>query len=334
MTEQEWLTSDDPRRMIELMQVGDLWKRRRETVGYGNCHPITDRQLRLFACACCRQVWPHLTYPGSRQAVEVAERYADGLATDEELTIAQDNVSELLTDPPGSPQRYTELMARAVLMGPLNAIRDVLTYGDKNHLNLTSIQANLLRDIIGNPFRPVRLPTVEVIRACPSDDVMGGVMGGGPLSLVEICPWLTWRDGTIPALAEEAYQERVVRMCERCGGKGRYAAGWKHDVFGAHPLSVKSCPDCHGIGTIATGELDPARLAIIGDALEEAGCDKQSVEDCSQCGGHGWIGRLHHDGKSETYPCPVCQGGMLAHLRSPGPHVRGCWAVDKLRGVK
>jgi hypothetical protein len=24
--------------------------------------------------------------------------------------------------------------------------------------------------------------------------------------------------------------------------------------------------------------------------------------------------------------------GLLAHLRSPGPHVRGCWAVDLLLG--
>jgi hypothetical protein len=42
-------------------------------------------------------------------------------------------------------------------------------------------------------------------------------------------------------------------------------------------------------------DLDPARLAVLADALEEAGCS-----------GH-----------------PV-----LEHLRDPGPHVRGCWAVD------
>jgi hypothetical protein len=24
-------------------------------------------------------------------------------------------------------------------------------------------------------------------------------------------------------------------------------------------------------------------------------------------------------------------GGLLAHLRSPGPHVRGCWAVDLVK---
>jgi hypothetical protein len=47
------------------------------------------------------------------------------------------------------------------------------------------------------------------------------------------------------------------------------------------------------------GALDSARLAILADALEEAGCTNLDV---------------------------------LAHLRSPGPHVRGCWALDLILG--
>jgi hypothetical protein len=47
------------------------------------------------------------------------------------------------------------------------------------------------------------------------------------------------------------------------------------------------------------GTLDLARLAILADALEEAGGD---------------------------------QADILDHLRGPGPHVRGCWAVDLLLG--
>jgi hypothetical protein len=40
-------------------------------------------------------------------------------------------------------------------------------------------------------------------------------------------------------------------------------------------------------------------LPVLADALEEAGCD---------------------------------QADLLAHLRGPGPHARGCWAVDLLLG--
>jgi hypothetical protein len=50
---------------------------------------------------------------------------------------------------------------------------------------------------------------------------------------------------------------------------------------------------------LPSGELEPARLAILADALEEATCSDDA---------------------------------LLAHLRGPGPHVRGCWAVDLVLG--
>jgi hypothetical protein len=50
---------------------------------------LTDQQLRRFACWCVRKVWHLLTDERSRHAVEVAERYADGHATKEELIEAR-----------------------------------------------------------------------------------------------------------------------------------------------------------------------------------------------------------------------------------------------------
>jgi hypothetical protein len=52
---------------------------------------------------------------------------------------------------------------------------------------------------------------------------------------------------------------------------------------------------------LPAGTLDVTRLAVLADALEEAGC---------------------------TGP------DLLGHLRGPGPHVRGCWAVDLLLGKR
>ena len=43
---------------------------------------------------------------------------------------------------------------------------------------------------------------------------------------------------------------------------------------------------------LPSGEFDPRRLAVLADALEEEGCADEAI---------------------------------LSHLRSPGPHVRGCW---------
>jgi hypothetical protein len=73
--------------------------------------------------------------------------------------------------------------------------------------------------------------------------------------------WLAWSHGTVARLAAAAYDERLL----------------------------------------PSGNLDPGRLAVLADALEDAGCG---------------------------------DGGILAHLRSAGPHVRGCWAVDLFIAMK
>lgn len=82
------------------------------------------------------------------------------------------------------------------------------------------------------------------------------------------------------------------------------------DVFGnpfeLHPplpsgiatTAVGLAEAAYGERTLPSGELDPTRLAVLADAVEETGCRDTS---------------------------------LLSHLRSPGPHVRGCWTLDLLR---
>src|SRR5438093_1213530 len=64
---------------------------RTEWLGYE--HPMAmlsrlsrkkPRQLRLFACACARRAW-HLLDERSREAVQIAERYADGRAAQDQV---------------------------------------------------------------------------------------------------------------------------------------------------------------------------------------------------------------------------------------------------------
>ena len=76
MTEAEWLANDSPYLMLQFVR-----------------HRASKRKLRLYACACCRQVWNLMLDVRSRKAVEVSEKYADGLASKEEMSAAQGEAS-------------------------------------------------------------------------------------------------------------------------------------------------------------------------------------------------------------------------------------------------
>jgi serine/threonine protein kinase len=75
MTESDWLACTNPDQMLSHLYNLEL--------------DSALRKMRLFACACVRQSWASLVDERSRKAVEVAERYADGQATERELKTAR-----------------------------------------------------------------------------------------------------------------------------------------------------------------------------------------------------------------------------------------------------
>jgi hypothetical protein len=150
MTEAEWLAATDPVPMLRFFE------------GKGS-----ERQLRLFAVACCQHVWPLLDHPPCLPAVDVAARYADGEAARDELAAARRTVDEAFSIKDSYLQSK---IALAVCGEPLwvipaiSGIEQLLTRQYAAHRKSqrakmgpvpTPRYTALFRDIFGNLFRPV-----------------------------------------------------------------------------------------------------------------------------------------------------------------------------------
>jgi hypothetical protein len=160
MTEQEWLTCTDPTPMLRYVQG-----------------TASDRKLRQFAVACCRLFWDELRVDATRTAIETNERYADLWATESELSRARSAahsaawharfemkidppgpkyLSELVVERPGVSEDYLKRMYFVAFMAntPSRLRADEMPMLRSDPL-MARASPFLLRDIFGNPFRPV-----------------------------------------------------------------------------------------------------------------------------------------------------------------------------------
>ncbi len=211
MTESEWLECTDPTPMLDVVLRVNA----------------NNRKVRLFACAYARKLWTQFDDERSKQAVEVAEEYADGEAHEQDRERAWQRADTVVVDAVANQdfvRAAIVVYAKRCLAKPMDQVVRLPFHFHTWVL----VDVVIVKDIFGNPFR-----TVSIVPA--------------------------WLIPTVTTLAQAAYEERIL----------------------------------------PSGQLDPARLAVLSDALEEAGCDIPDI---------------------------------LTHLRGPGPHVRGCWVLDLLLG--
>src|SRR5262245_5812860 len=165
MTESEWLASNDPGPMAHW--IIRPWIERSEPL-----YPGAERRFRLFTCACCRRIWDQLTDERSRKVVEVAEAFADGLATGHQRARAYTAAGRVVEKASGRwPYAAAECAQKIIVHAaralgrqaapaaasgrysrrPGQGAKPLTPEAERAH------QASILRDIFGNPFGPVAL---------------------------------------------------------------------------------------------------------------------------------------------------------------------------------
>jgi hypothetical protein len=156
MTEAEWLACDDPKAMrVALLTTA----------------AVSERRMRLVGCACCRRLWKWMTDTRSQQAVEGVERYVDKQLSITELHGLRDAARKAWEAAPYDMAKKSNAPAAAAATA---------TYVSSPHIDINVLsntmgaaieafpkkarqvveqryQSILLRDIFGNPFRPITL---------------------------------------------------------------------------------------------------------------------------------------------------------------------------------
>lgn len=185
MTESDWLTSNDPRAMLNFAHGNDA--NTAEGIGGGG-YILSDRKLRLFACAC----------------LDLRAQQKSGLFS----RVSEEKWQEAeIGDIIQSAAEWAESWAE----GPST---DWPSPADK---------AALLREVFGNPFRPV---TRETLFSMASGRGLAGLHGLSTVISVAQTIYSERRFEDMPiladALTEAGCTERVT--CHGCNGDGGFQA--------------------------------------------------------------------------------------------------------------
>ncbi len=177
MTEAEWLACDN---------LFSLWWFIR--------YRSNKRKARLYTVACCRQVWHLFIDPACRRAIEVSERYADRMASREELVQARRDAEASWSDWNANALTGQGLNPEVTDSAFAAAVRTAFNRPDPNDVaQLAQEMANDAHDLPERQrllFHDLSGP--RLFRPMPFD-----------------LSWLSWNDGAATKLAQAIYDDRA-----------------------------------------------------------------------------------------------------------------------------
>lgn len=204
MTEEEWLTGDNPSPMLDSLQ---------DKAG--------DRKLRLFAVACCRQLWHLLTDERSKTAVEVAEEFADGRRGKEDLARAWETAGEV------SPAGHGSAARHHVWHNAHTAAWEVGEADAFDAANMTLIRTSGCVPSSLTDWEGWQIALKEMVaRQC---FFLRCIFGPLPFHSVPFAP--SWRTSTVLSLAKTIYDQRQFQDMPILGDALEDAGGASLDIL-------------------------------------------------------------------------------------------------------
>jgi hypothetical protein len=255
---------------------------------------LTPRKKGWFLVGLARRVL-HLARDGrSVAAIEVLERFLDGHAGAAELKAARTAARKASQEAEGAFQAACrDCIALIGAAGLADQRIDILNF-------TIPVEDEGIRTALSQAHRAgaARQATLVARRATEVKTVPATLTGPIAVALRTA----SWAAGVSADYQEVTTQEERAH-CSLL----RDVVGNSFEASNAQPSSrrassnaiLKLAQSGYEERRLPEGTLDPARLAVLADALGEAGCTDAEI---------------------------------LGHLRGPGPHVRGCWAVDRIRG--
>ena len=265
MNESDWLKCSDPTPMLEYLRG-----------------KVSERKIRLFAVACCRRIWHLLTDERSRNAVEVAEQFADGTVHPADLFDAH-----LLAGAVVELHRET--------VPPLEWPHDYVNWLDAR---ADASAAAMAAERTSARF-PIGISQAEHEAAMlPPSQYQQGADTAHSYAIRAVVHSNAPRQAGVSG--RRGTPERTAATNSEASAQARLI----DEIFGNPfcPVALDPTWLSSTVLALAQGIYDEIafdRMPILADALQDAGCEQDTI---------------------------------LNHLRGDGPHTKGCWAVDLLTG--